>query len=421
MNMVQPIKIVRIFSRLNIGGPAVHTILLTARLNHGRFKTCLVKGSESPHEGDMLYFAEEKRINPVVIPEMGRNLSFWGDIRALWKIFRLVLKEKPRIIHTHTAKAGVLGRVAGTCYKIACKLSNNILCKGGNCHSVVLVHTFHGHVFHGYFHPIKTKIFLCIEKILACLTDKIITVSEQQRKEILGFGIGTPKKVIAIPLGLELDRFLAVDRFKGALRKELGISRETKLVGIIARLVPIKNHSLFIDAAAELKKTQAWHLKFLVVGDGELRKSLEEYARQRGFLDDMLFLGFRKDLERIYADLDIIALTSLNEGSPVALIEAMAAGRPVIATDVGGVRDLFSAERSGVSWDPALDLFDEGLLIPPKDSHAFARGLAFLLKHDELRMKMGRKGRQKVWPHFDISRLVDDMGLLYETLIEKKA
>lgn len=426
------IKIIRIFSRLNIGGPAIHTILLTAGLNNGRFKSLLVKGTESPYEGNMLYLAREKGVHPVVIPEMGRSISLLDDFKAFWKIFRLIKTEKPDIIHTHTAKAGALGRAAAVLYnlltisklqikKLQRLRKSNDDQKPSNSHRTKLVHTYHGHIFHGYFSPLKTNLFLAIEKILGSLTDKIITVSENQRGEILSLGIGNSRKVISVCLGLELGKFLEVDRFKGQLREELGIAPETKLVGIIARIVPVKNHVMFIDAAAEFKKINQVHKAvFLIVGDGDLRRQMERYARGKGFRDDMIFLGFRRDLERIYADLDLVALTSLNEGSPVALIEAMAAARPVISTDVGGVKDLFCREMKSSSTRPNLRFFEQGILVPPLDIKGFAHGMEILIKNDSLRMEMGRNGRQRVWPTFDISRLLKDMERLYDDLVGHK-
>jgi glycosyltransferase involved in cell wall biosynthesis len=377
----------------------------------------------------MLYLAEEKGVHPIIIPEMGRNISLLDDFKAFWKIFRLIQTEKPHIIHTHTAKAGALGRAAAFLYnllfilKLQTKKLQSLKKSGyheslNNGHPAKVVHTYHGHVFYGYFSPLKTKLFLWVEKILGLLTDKIITVSKKQREEIISLGIGSPQKVIAIPLGLELGKLLDVDRFKGQLREELGISPETKLVGIIARIVPVKNHGMFIDAAAEFKKNnKSLKTVFVVVGDGELRGQIEGYAVGKGFRDDVIFLGFRRDLERIYADLDLVALTSLNEGSPVALIEAMAAAKPVISTDVGGVKDLFSSEMKPSAAESNLRVFDQGILVPSLDFKGFASGMEILMKDDKVRMKMGRNGRQMVWPNFDVSRLIKDMRELYEDLV----
>jgi glycosyltransferase involved in cell wall biosynthesis len=428
--MPDKIKILRIFSRLNIGGPAIHTILLTAGLNDDRFESILVKGSEDPYEGNMLYLAKEKGVDSIIIPEMGRNVSLLDDIRAFLKIYHLVKKEKPHIIHTHTAKAGALGRWAGISYNLVTICQSKI--KKLNpfrkpygfpvtSYPVRLVHTFHGHVFYGYFNPLKTYLFLLIERLLGLFTDRIITVSEKQRDEILRFKIGNEKKVISIPLGLELERFLDVERFKGLLRKELGIPLDLKLVGIVARIVPIKNHKMFIEAVSALKETsEVLKVKFLIVGDGELRRQIENYVRKKGLQEDIIFLGFRRDLEIIYADLDLVVLTSLNEGSPVALIEAMAAGRPVISTDVGGVGNLLSSKFEAQNSKSHLKYCKEGILIKSGDVDELARAMKELLENEGLREKMGLEGRKRVYPEYDISRLIEDVRKLYQEIISER-
>jgi glycosyltransferase involved in cell wall biosynthesis len=377
----------------------------------------------------MLYLAREKGVAPTVIPEMGRDITWRDDLKTLFKIYRLIKKENPHIIHTHTAKAGALGRSAAIlynlviCYKLQAskllecfKKSNSNYQPPINKHTVKLIHTFHGHVFHGYFGTAKTNLFLCIEKILAMFTDKIITVSEKQREEILGFRIGDSKKVISVHLGLELKKYLTLDRYNGSLRKELSISSETKLVGIIARLVPIKNHKMFIDAISEVKVGgKQLKIKFLIIGDGELRKQLEDYSKEKGLEAHIVFLGFRRDMERIYADLDVVVLTSVNEGSPVALIEAMAAGKPVVSTDVGGVGDLFKAKRK--RQNEKLRYYDQGILVNPGDSKGLAVAVEELLGDEKLRRKMGEEGKKMVYPQYDISRLLKDMKGLYREVV----
>lgn len=411
------IKILRVFSRLNIGGPAVHTILLTAGLNDDRFESTLVKGSEDPYEGNMLYLAKEKGVEPIVIPEMRRSVSWLGDVKTFFKIYSLIKEKRPHIVHTHTAMAGALGRMAGFLYNMYIAfISNN----SGN--KVKIIHTFHGHVLRGYFGPLKSKLLVLIERFLATFTDKIITVSEKQREEILGFGIGNGNKVVTIPLGLELERFLN-NGLKEELRKELDIPSETKLVGIVARLEPIKNHKMFIDAAAELKvKSERLKVKFLIVGDGILRKDLESYVKSRNLERDIIFLGFRRDLERIYADLDIVALTSLNEGSPVALIEAMASSKAIVATDVGGLKDLFrkSLEIRSEKKINSLRYYDQGILVESGDAVSFATALRELLGNDGLRKRMGEMGKEIVYPKYDISQLTEDMKGLYEGTLNNR-
>jgi len=425
--MSEKIKILRIFSRLNIGGPAIHTILLTAGLNNDQFESILVKGSEDPSEGDMLYLAKEKGVEPIVIPEMGRNISWRDEFNALLKIYRLIKEEKPHIVHTHTAKAGTLGRGAAILVNSQWSIVN-ILGRMFSCPStelrtqnirIKLVHTFHGHVLSGYFGYIKNNIFLWVERFLGLFTDRIITVSEKLREEILGFRIGNKKKTISLPLGLELSKLLKTDQYKGLLREELGVSGETKLVAIIARLVPIKNHKMFIDGISMLKAQKlAVKVKFLVIGDGELRNELESYVKKEGLGEDIFFLGFRKDMEKIYADLDMVVLTSLNEGSPVALIEAMAAGKAVVSTDVGGVVDLIGNEdQNCVSKDQRYSITNCGVLLKSADADVLAGAMKELLKNEYLGRMLGAEGRKRVYPRYDITRLVKDIKQLYEELL----
>ena len=428
--MSEKIKILRIFSRLNIGGPAIHTILLTAGLNNDQFESILVKGSEDPSEGDMLYLAKEKGVEPIVIPEMGRNISWLDDFKALLKIYRLIKEEKPHIVHTHTAKAGALGRGAAILVNSQWSIVNslekmflfsNTKPKTQN-KKIKLVHTFHGHVLSGYFGYIKTNIFLWVERFLGLFTDKIITVSERLREEILRFRIGNKKKIISIPLGLELNKLLKTEQYKGQLRAELGVSTETKLVGIIARLVPIKNHKMFIDGISKLKAQKLEvKAKFLVIGDGERRNELESYVKKEGLDKDVFFLGFRKDMEKIYADLDAVVLTSLNEGSPVALIEAMAAGKPVVSTGVGGVIELIgNNDQAFASNEQRYSITNCGMLLKSVDEDGLAGAMKELLENESLREMLGVEGRKRAYPRYDISRLVLDIKQLYEELLKLK-
>ena len=384
------IPVVRMIARLNVGGPAIHTILLTKLLNPSRFSTTLVTGTVSPSEGDMSYLADEQGVTPLIIPELGREIRWQDDLIAFWKIFRLLRRIRPTIAHTHTAKAGMLGRLAAKLAGVP-----------------IIVHTFHGHVFHSYFSPRKTRVFIGIERFLARRTDVIITLSPKQREEILGYGIGQPEQVRAIGLGLQLQPFVECDRLRGALRRELGVGDDAPLIGIIARLVPVKGHVYFLEAA-QIALNAFPNARFLIVGDGELRQELERQADALGIRRSVDFLGFRRDLPEIYADLDIIALSSLNEGLQVTLIEGMAAGKPVVASDVGGVGDLVQHGQSG-------------LLSPPKESRALAENLCDALRRSpEERLRMGAIGRASVYPKYHITTLAQQIEAVYESLLNRE-
>lgn len=384
------VKILRIITRLNVGGSSIHTILLSAYLNSDRFETILVKGREGDCEGNMQDLLRKKNICPIIIPELGREISLMKDWITFKKLFKLICKEKPDIVHTHTAKAGFLGRVAAKLAGVP-----------------IIIHTFHGHLFHSYFGYFKTKLFIFTERFLTSFSTKLIAVSENIKKDIVKkYRICNPSKIIFIPLGLELDQFLNLQGEKGNLRKELHLSEETPLIGIVARLVPIKGHQYFLETTKEVNKIYPM-AKFLIVGDGELREQLENLAKQLGVRENVIFCGFRKDLTRIYADLDIVVLSSLNEGLPVTVIEALASAKPVVATNVGGTGDLIEDKITG-------------LLVPPRNSKALAEGILYLLNNPEESIRMGKNGQRKVYPALNYTRLVRDIERLYIELLDKK-
>jgi glycosyltransferase involved in cell wall biosynthesis len=412
---LKKIKVLRIIARLNIGGPAVHSILLTRHLNNDRFDSMLATGAIGKGEGDMMYLAEANNIKPAIIKELGREISWRDDITAFLKILRLIFKERPDIIHTHTAKAGTLGRAAGIIYNMLYPLFHPPLTKRG----VVLVHTFHGHVFNSYFSTLKTNLFILIERILARFTDKIIVISKGQAKEISErLKIKDKNKLELIPLGLNLSPFYESERYCGLFKRELGLAHDTKLVGIVGRLVPVKNHRMFLDSVKKYKEIYNKKVKFLIIGDGESGEELKKYSMDLGIRDDVIFTGWRKDLEKVYSDIDIVVLTSFNEGTPVSVIEAMAAGKPVISTDVGGVRDLFTL-KFGIR-NSEFQIQNEGILVNSNDSDSLAEGIKFLLDNSELAEEMGKNGRASVKERFDIKRLVGDVEKMYEKLISNE-
>jgi glycosyltransferase involved in cell wall biosynthesis len=379
----RPITILRAITRLNIGGPAIHAILLSRALNDGtQFRSTLVTGTTAPHEGDMLDLARAHSVEPHVLPALGREISPLDDLVSLARMVKLVRGLKPDIVHTHMAKAGTVGRLAARM-----------------CGVPLIVHTYHGHVFHSYFTPTKTRIFLTIERALGLATNRIIVVGDGQRDEIASYGVAPLKKLVSIRLGLELNPFLDAERARGELRRELGIGADIPLVGIVARLVPIKAHDVFFQAAARVHEAEPG-VQFLVIGDGERRAELEALVASLSLSECVRFLGWRRDLVRSYADLDVVALTSLNEGSPVALIEALASARPVVSTAVGGV--------------PEVVLHGEtGLTVPVSDVPALADAILTLLRDPDLAERLGAAGRRHVYPRYDSSRLVDDVKQLY--------
>jgi glycosyltransferase involved in cell wall biosynthesis len=412
-------KIVRVIARLNVGGPAKHVVWLSRGLQTAECESLLVTGTVPPGEDDMGYFATEMGVTPVFVPEMSREISV-KDALTIWKLYQLFRRERPDIVHTHTAKAGTVGRIAGLFYRW---LTPNALL--GRPRACRFVHTYHGHIFHGYYGPLKTRTFVLIEKVLAKLiTDRIIVLSEQQRREINeDFGVGRAEQFSVIPLGLDTGDFANWKERGRVFRDELGLAADDILVGIVGRLTEIKNHELFLRAAALFKgqfsaQSPATRVRFVVIGDGALRNRLERQASSLGLAADVRFTGSRRDLENLYPALDIVALTSRNEGTPLTLIEAMANARPVISTAVGGVIDLLG---EGIpESNESFVVCRRGISVPPEDASSFAAGLARLAADATLRRETGERGLQFVTGHYSTERLLQDIKSLYADLLKRK-
>lgn len=403
------IRVVRVIDRLNIGGPAKHVTWLSSGLDPNEFDTTLITGTVPRGEGDMTYFAAASGVTPVVIKEMSRELG----LRDLWVIVKLVgqfLKLKPVIIHTHKAKAGAAGRIAAAVYKWL--TPSSLLLRPRECR---VLHTYHGHVFHSYYGKWKTLMFLTIERALARLTDRLIVISEQQRVEIgETFHIGRAEQFVVVPLGLDLDE-LSGDRAR--VRETLKLPDDEVAIGIVGRLCEIKNHSMFLESAApvvEQSKGTESPARLVIVGDGHLRPEIETLARELGLADKTIFTGFRDDATSLYAGFDIVALTSLNEGTPLTLIEAMGCGRAVAATEVGGVVDLMGSREE--SRD-GFTVWEHGVTAASRDREGFSRALRFLIERPELRERMGLRGQSFVREKFSRNRLVNDIAEIYRDLL----
>ncbi len=412
-------KIVRVIARLNVGGPARHVVWLTAGLQGPDWDSVLVAGTVPSGEEDMGYFAAEHGVEPLFIAEMSREISF-KDALTIWRIYRVFCRERPDVVHTHTAKAGTVGRVAGFLYRWL--TPSTLLGRPRQC---LFVHTYHGHIFHSYYGRLKTRLFLTIEKVLALLiTDRIVVVSEQQRQEIHSrFGVGRANQFVVIPLGLDTDSFADWRNRRQLFRDELGAQSDELLIGIVGRLTEIKNHELFLRAVSILKDRLAEEgsrsrVKFVVLGDGGLRDRLKAQARTLDLVEDVIFAGSRRDPENFYPALDIVALTSLNEGTPLTLIEAMANARPVVATAVGGVVDLLG-DTVEDHQNERYTVCRRGISIQSNDPVAVAAGLFHLIENPELRSQLGNRGLEFVASNFSRERLLDDIKALYNQLLER--
>jgi len=401
------LRVVRIIDRLNVGGPAKHVVWLAAGLDSRRFETVLITGTVPEGEGDMSYFAGSAGVDPVVIREMSREPGP-RDIVVIAKLLKELWRIRPDIVHTHKSKAGATGRIAATIYRWL--TPSSLWLKPRACG---IVHTYHGHIFHSYYGAAKTRLFILIDRTLARFcTDCIIAISEHQRQELaVRFRIGPWDRFRVVPLGIDCDE--AGGR-QGSLAKEFGFAPREVIVGTVGRLCEVKNYGLLLDASA---RALGEGERLVIIGDGHLRQELEEKARGLVIADRVVFTGFRRDAASLYSDLDIVALTSLNEGTPLTLIEAMNAGLPVVATEVGGIVDIMGARletRGGFS------IWEHGLTAPSQDAEAFAGALRFLLDRADLRREMGARGRAFVKARLGRDRLVEDMGQLYEEVLSSR-
>lgn len=406
-------KILRIIARLNVGGPARHVTWLTAALNDEEYQSKLVAGTVPPGEEDMSYFAGEYGVEPMILQEMSRELSP-SDAISIMKLFREMIAFKPDVVHTHTAKAGTVGRIAAFAYRWM-TLGTLI----GRPRKVKIVHTFHGHVFHSYYGKLKTRFFLFIERSLAKMaTDRIVVISDQQFREInKTFSIGKAEKFRIIPLGIDLQPFENNSDEREALREELGISQNDIAVGFVGRLTEIKNIPMLLRSfkkAIDIGANCEQDLKLVIVGDGHLRPMLEDLSKELGIEDKVAFAGNRTDVAKVYAALDIVALTSLNEGTPLSLIEAMASGKPIVSTAVGGVVDLVAGETFEAS-DVAV--LERGVLVGSEDEVSMSQAINMLSADAELRRRLGVAGKNFVENKYSKERLISDIKALYQELI----
>ena len=371
-----------------MGGPALHVVNLARGLEPHGFHTRLVAGTLESGEGDMSWYARERGVEPTLLPAMAREVRPVRDLRGLLALRRLFTRERPAIVHTHTAKAGTIGRAAAASAGVP-----------------VRIHTFHGHVLGGdYFSGLRTRAFLEVERRLARVSSRLVVLTQAQRREMSErLHIADASKFAVIPLGLELARFRQVDarRVRAAARAGLGIGLEERVVGIVGRLVPVKNHELMLDAFARLCRMDGPLWRLLIVGGGEDREeALRGRSRWLGIEGRVLWLGWRRDLPQIYPVMDVVALTSRDEGTPVALLEALAAGIPVAARAVGGVPEVLGEGRLG-------ELVEED----DPETMAVAVSRAFQRPVDDAT-------RDEVVRRFAVERLCADMAALYREELE---
>ncbi|MCW5897790.1 MAG: glycosyltransferase [Flavobacteriales bacterium] len=406
-------RVLRIINRFNLGGPTHNAAYLT-RFLPDEFETLLVGGSQEASEEGSHHILDSLGVKPMILPEMQREVAPWQDRGAYRRIKKLIKDFRPDIVHTHAAKAGAVGRLAAS--ELGVK---------------AIVHTFHGHVFHSYFGPMRTALYKQVERFLARRSSRIVAISDRQKEELVqDHRICPPEKVSVIPLGFDLSRFQEEQLKKRAqFRRVYGLADDDVAVGIVGRLVPVKNHDLFLEAIAAVGRTTGRRLRAFIVGDGQERERLHARASALGLshvsgpvfnghgfghgaVDGrsltapaaVTFTSWIKEVDIVNAGLDIVMLTSLNEGTPVSLIEAQAANRPVLSTRVGGIENVVLPGRTA-------------MLVESGDLDGMVRRLHELVEDPGLRRRLGEGGWEHVRERYHYTRLVRDTAALYDSLL----
>ncbi|MBC99992.1 MAG: hypothetical protein CL841_01335 [Crocinitomicaceae bacterium] len=384
-------KILRIINRFNLGGPTFNAAYLTKYLESD-YETLLIGGQHEENEKSSIHILDDLDLKPIIIPEMQRSLNPYKDQITYRKIQNIIKEFKPDIVHTHAAKAGALGRRAA--FKLGVKQ---------------IYHTFHGHVFHSYFSDFKTRIFKEIERNLAKKTTKIIAISEIQKKELSKIhGICPENKIEVIPLGFDLERFNTnKDSKRKKFREKWKIKENEIAIGIIGRLAPIKNHFFFIDVIQEVLKKSDVPIRAFIIGDGEEKQNIINYIKNKNLdfsLDNssatFQLTSWIKDVDKVYSGMDIICLTSLNEGTPVSLIEAQASGKPIVSTKTGGIENIVLENKTA-------------LLSKKNDLYDFSNKLLSLVNNSEKRKLFSKYGLEKS-KDFHYDRLINKIKKLYK-------
>ncbi len=393
------IKVLRIINRFNLGGPTYNVAYLSKYMSSD-FETLLVGGAKDESEESSDFIVENLGLKPIIVEEMLREINIKNDFLAYKKLKKIIQEYKPDIVHTHASKAGTLGRLAASA-----------------CGVPIIIHTFHGHVFHSYFGKLTTIFYKNIERYLARKSTAIIAISEIQKQELVEIHkICKAEKVHVIPLGFDLSRFQEnINEKRKAFREKYNIDDDEIAISIIGRLVPVKNHALFLKALKTVSEKTSKKIRAFIIGDGEARQEIEELAKRLNidFVDVtksrekalLTFTSWIKEIDVALAGSDVVALTSFNEGTPVSLIEAQAANKPIVSTNVGGIENVVISNETA-------------LLCENDNLHEFSKALLTLIENDELRKSMSEKGWTHVREKFHFTRLVSDMEKLYGILMK---
>jgi glycosyltransferase involved in cell wall biosynthesis len=390
----EPVKVLRVIARLNVGGPALHVAYLTAGLAERGYDTTLVAGTIARGEESMASVAVGRAVRIESLTNLSREISPLRDARSILRLVSLIRRERPTILHTHTAKAGAVGRIAALL--------------AGSARPPIVVHTFHGHVLRGYFNPLTTLVFRTLERLLAHVTTALVAVSPEVRDDLVRLHVAPAEKFTVVRLGIELaERTGGDEEDRRQTRRRLGLAQDAFVVGWVGRMTAVKRTDDLVRTLEKLVD-RGVDARLLLVGDGPDHDRLERYAHELGVAKRCLFLGYQDDVARFYNAIDVLLLPSVNEGTPVSVIEALAAARPAVATRVGGVPDVV---RDGV----------DGFLVDVGDAEALAERLAELAADPERRARMGAAGRERVLERYAVERLVDDVDRLYRSLLAARA
>jgi glycosyltransferase involved in cell wall biosynthesis len=382
------IRVLRILNRFNVGGPVWNVALLTKYLPE-EYETKLVGGKATSNEADAQGILDELAIKAQIIPSLSREVNVYNDVKSFRVLRKIIQEFKPHVVHTHASKAGFLGRLAAFTTGVP-----------------IVIHTYHGHVFEGYFGPIKTEIIRKLERMLARKTTAIVTISLSQKEAITKkYNICPLEKTHVIPLGFDLIRFYPNEPQRAMAREAYHLENDTIAVCIVGRLTAIKNHPLFLKAAAILHANSSLNYRFFVVGDGETKAELRQLCLENGIESQVVFTSWIHSMERFYPAMDIVCLTSLNEGTPVTLIEAQASGIPVISTNVGGVANTMIDGQSG-------------LILTSFSPEELAEKIERLARDTDQRRQMSKNAHTFASEHFSYQALVKNMDALYQKLLK---
>jgi glycosyltransferase involved in cell wall biosynthesis len=388
----EPIRVLRVIARLNMGGPAIHVSALAAGLETRGYHTTLVAGSLARGEDSMAFVADRLGVAVVSVPEMEREISLLHDARSIARLAGVIREERPHVLHTHTAKAGAIARAAALL--------------AGDARPPVVLHTFHGHVLKGYFAPGRTAFFRQVERTLARYSDVLVAVSPEVRDELVSLGVAPRAKFAVIRLGIPLEERLGDPTSVLDYRRLYGLPAEAFVVGWVGRMTGVKDTTRALEIVRTTRE-RGVEAVLCLVGDGPDREQLEQVAFDLGIARACFFVGYQEDVAGYYRLFDAFLLPSVTEGTPVSAIESLASGTPVVANRVGGVPDVV---RDGV----------DGFLVEPGDVEGAAERLEALARDPALRASMGDAGRARVVNRYSVSRLVDDVDRLYRSLLEAK-